>query len=571
MKYSEDMEYRWTFLDTAGSDFEIGYQHGSAIPEPCQKGIAFFFCDLYKRALNTQKTSFLRAFGVNLADQLIQKTLIKRLKKNIPAWAMERIRGLSEGSKLSLDDLCLAFVLPDVLPILEAYLRRVSPKSFALPSLPNAIFGCSSFFYKRSDGLLFGRNLDFPGVGYWDRFPVLQKIAIPGSIPYVAFTTAGMPFGGISGVNEAKIAVCLHQHYSADVSASGKLPYIISEQVLRKAESLSDAQKIIQEESSASAWAFLVADGKKNQASIFEKSAHYLSQVPLTEKYLSHANHFQGEVCRADEFSMSEKMNWDNHFRRLCLSHKLSSFSEDIDIHQALVILSDHTDLFWNQEKIINRTVSQIFNIQSLLLDFSNFDVWLASGKSPIHLNSYQRFDLQRVFSGQLENQDERRLSGFAFKDPSKHRAKIKLVESLQSAMSGDFSKACQQMKMCLSESFEPECAIIYATLLFKQRDFDEAINVLLRAEEAVENCVKNASEESKSYPPEYFEIGLNLARAYRLTGNVSQMNFHKNRIIKNAFLIDALIVNLARKVDHYSLREVDVNLTAYSTYMPLR
>src|SRR3989338_6048323 len=93
-----------------------------------------------------------------------------------------------------------------------------------------------------------------------------------GSLKYIGFTTAGVPLGGITGVNEAQISVALHQHYSKETSLQGHLPFVISEKILMEAENLTDALKILNDSHVNSSWAFVVADGKTKDGFIYESA-----------------------------------------------------------------------------------------------------------------------------------------------------------------------------------------------------------------------------------------------------------------------------------------------------------
>src|SRR5262249_40440139 len=121
---------------------------------------------------------------------------------HLPPMAKDRIQGVAAASALSVEELTIAMVLPDLMPILESLAGKVAPGTLIGVSAPR--FGCSSFV---ASGKYFlqGRNLDFPGVAYWDRYPVLQQTSLDGKLRYIGFTTAGVPIGGITGINEAQV------------------------------------------------------------------------------------------------------------------------------------------------------------------------------------------------------------------------------------------------------------------------------------------------------------------------------------------------------------------------------
>src|SRR5262249_3838545 len=151
-------------------------------------------------------------------------------------------------------------ILPDLMPMLQAYLTRLKPALF-IEATPPPKFGCSSFV-SSGKHFLHGRNLDFPGVSFWDRYPVIQSTQRKGWLRYIGFTTAGVPRAGITGINEAQLSVSLHQHYCRETTLKGTLPFATAEEILGRAQTLQQAMDILRESIPATSWAFIITDGK---------------------------------------------------------------------------------------------------------------------------------------------------------------------------------------------------------------------------------------------------------------------------------------------------------------------
>ena len=95
----------------------------------------------------------------------------------------------------------------------------------------------------------------------------------PGWHRYVAFGTAGLIYpGGISGLNDAGIAVSLHQlsttHYRTHVGTGvADIAPIIQQRVLREAGTLEQAVEIIRSVQPFSAWVIFCSDAAAGRAS----------------------------------------------------------------------------------------------------------------------------------------------------------------------------------------------------------------------------------------------------------------------------------------------------------------
>lgn len=387
-------------LHLSGSDYEIGRAHAEALGDSVRQGMVHFYYEFWQRMLNSVNVGGLEGWIVKRVQSLVDPFLVQRLAKNIPPASLDRLRGVAEAAELPMEQLLTIVVLPDLLPWLQALSTRFQPDAFVGVSTP--IFGCSSFV-NRGEYFLHGRNLDFPGVAYWDRYPVIQCTERQGGRHrFIGFTTAGVPICGITGVNEAQISVSLHQHYCRETNTKGVLPFVIGEEILSEAASLDEARAILERHRVATSWAFVVTDGKTRDAFVCEthpkaRGIRYLGNGSVC---LSHSNYFQSQECKPMEYAATARMNWDNYSRKTRLEHLVNEEGYALQPEQAVRFMGDHFDPYWRKEKPFNRTVSQVYNIQSLVLDPERMKLWIAEGPAPIHLREYQEYDLAEIFAG---------------------------------------------------------------------------------------------------------------------------------------------------------------------------
>ena len=302
-------------IHVSGTDRAIGRQHAELVGEAAKKGMPKFYYELWRRILGSHVEGNLRNGLLQAAKWFVDPLLMNRLAAQVPDALKDRMQGVCDVTGTPYKELATALLLPDLLPMLQAYLTKIQPGKFIDVATPPG-FGCSSFV-ANGDRFLMGRNLDFPGVAYWDRYPVVQVTAKTGDLQYIGFTSAGVPIAGITGVNEAQICVALHQHYCRETSLRGILPFVIAEEVLGKARTLKEAQRILEQHKVASSWAFIVADGKSRDAFIFESHprARGIVRMPASGA-LAHSNFFQSEECRPAGYATTARMNWDNYWRK---------------------------------------------------------------------------------------------------------------------------------------------------------------------------------------------------------------------------------------------------------------
>jgi len=549
-----------------GSDRQIGRQHAEQLGDKIAQGMAPFYTSFFDRVTKPPGLSLWENLGLNVLLKGMDTLLIQKLISQIPQSFKERMAGIAEVSGVKEDTLLKAFILPDLLPMLQAYLVRMKPHLGASVAFPQ--MGCSSFVAKGKK-FIQGRNLDFPGVAYWDRYPVLQVIRPKDKLSYIAISSAGVPLGGISGVNELGISVALHQHYSTHTDRGGVLPFVVSERILSEARTLEQALSLIQSHALASSWAFVVADAQSQNAFIYEGTPQISGVRWLKEEgnLLTHSNYFQSRECRSQDYATTDRMNWDNFWRRETLDRILRSNLEELSAELAISAISDHTDGFWKEEKTINRTVSQVYNIQSYVIDFSDQKLFVAEGNCPIHLQRFREFDLSKIFKGDFSGSVETK-KAYEFKDTSKKHAKEEYILSFVSAFNGDDEEAFRRLQKSLKFSFVPEAALVAALVNFRLHgDLNYSIQILEQGQIEIEDKVKRLGIQTM--PPEYFELLLYQARGFDLKGNHSAALKVYQKILQSPALRDANIRRWARAGKKYSPKRIKRLVMPYSSYIP--
>jgi hypothetical protein len=553
-------------IHTKGTDFEIGHKHAELLGGKVQDGMVGFYRDFWHRLLNNRPKSFPQNVVAIVLQKLVDPGLVNQLIKQVPPYFMERISGVAEGAGLSFRDFLTPLVLPDLLPVLQAYAGRLGAVNFIDVS-PPPLFGCSSFVHNGIN-FLQGRNLDFPGVGYWDRYPVIQMMEPKNTLRYIGFGTAGVPLAGITGVNEAQISVALHQHYCFETNLKGYLPFVIGEEILRNARSLNEALEILSRFKVASSWAFVVADGKTRRAFIYEThpKAAGIRWLDEKNKTLTHSNFYQTVETAAKEYATTERMIWDNYSRSNRLRNIIELADDNFDVAKAVKAISDHWDPYWGTERIMNRTVSQIFNVQSLVWDLENMKVYFAEGNAPVHLGRFFEYDMGAIFSGH-GGRTGKSFEGYVFSKPNLLEAKKSFIHSFIHSFEGKMVEARSELVQTLGFEDFPEARLISGLIAMKEGDFQMASDMLSAAKKHIE---RDKAIWGKSYfPPEYFEVWLYWARSLDLLGKRGEALKQYSEIEAHPDLRDTVVKRIASAKKCYRKEELDRIMMPYSSYLP--
>ncbi len=238
------------------------------------------------------------AGGAGILLGLAYNQMVRLMHREMPTNLAEEVDAMANGLRLDPIILRRGLSLPDTGVLLQG-----------LGSLPFLKFlpagGCSSVALRgKEGGLLWGRNLDFAGVGTFDRHPMLLSIepaADTKELRHIVLGADGLLFGGITGVNEAGIAFAVHQNFSKDVSLSGIPMVVIGELVLRKAHNLEEAEEILRAHRPASIWTFVVGDLNQGEMMAVESSPQQFLVRRNDGPLFAQTNHQMHEESRRNE------------------------------------------------------------------------------------------------------------------------------------------------------------------------------------------------------------------------------------------------------------------------------
>jgi hypothetical protein len=183
-------------------------------------------------------------------------------------------------------------------------------------------FACTGFAVPAvlaAGGLhLHARNLD-ADLYNWNTAPVLSLIdeteGKPGWHRYTAFGTAGLIYpGGISGLNDAGLAVSLHQLSTTEVEsgfllAKGDIAPFVQQRMLREAGSLDDAIDLAKSTRHFAAWTFFVSEAATGKACRIEVNGERVRVTRHEGEAIAQTNHFLHPDMVERQFGAG-----DNHF-----------------------------------------------------------------------------------------------------------------------------------------------------------------------------------------------------------------------------------------------------------------
>ncbi len=380
-------------LYVQGDKFEMAYQHGRLLRDDIRQGA------LPQTAMIV-RNSVLNAFPLppNAAESVIKTInhiyggrMVDYASKSLGISEHEFLAdayGMAEGSGLSADTVVNAFTGPETLQVILG--EKVGGGS-SLPA-PLSVSECTDFAVRssRGDGMIIGRNTDYPLNGSFDRFPtVVYYHPTDGDQKFMSVTSAGLHTAGVVGLNESGLFVGIHTIPTQDVGKNGFPAFFIGERVLRKAKNFEEAVRIFSRMKPAAGWAYtLVSTHEKRSAAIEFNNKNFVVRESRSGAHIQ-TNHYMTDAMKSANLDLNATVNQDTQARYRRVQDLLDANNLRLDADGAVKILADKVDPITGQTRGLGNVVAVHTTLTSAVVDSHARKVYVATGTAPVSLTPF--------------------------------------------------------------------------------------------------------------------------------------------------------------------------------------
>jgi hypothetical protein len=246
-----------------------------------------------------------------------------------------------------------------------------------------------------NNGWVIGRNFDFDIDGLFDREKILKWSYPDNGNAYLSIIWSGM-VGVVTGVNEKGIYGSTNAAGSDDFSRAGTPTTILLKNILTNANNLEEAIKIVKETHVFISEIFLLADAKKQQVAVIEKSPDRITVNYLTKSSVI-ANHFVDPLWVDDITNSKRKLELTSDFRFKRGQELLIDEANLPAIDKTVSILRDRS-LFNNRATHLGHSgaIDSLIASQSVIYDLSKMILYINLG--PGTIGKYLGYDLKESF-----------------------------------------------------------------------------------------------------------------------------------------------------------------------------
>lgn len=360
-----------------GSPYELGRQHGHLLRQRV-------------RASVTQVLSYFRRYlKIPLVRTWVANWWLdqpwRQANPFIPPQYIEELRGLADGSGVSLRELA------------------------RLHAVPDRTYACSSFAAwgraTQHGRLIHVRNLDWNIDAGIQQHPVIFVVRPAGKSAFVNVGWAGF-IGVLTGINDRQLSIGQIGAETLDVTFRGEPMVFLMRRVLEEAPALEDAATLIVTAKRTIGANYILADARRRQALAIE-TTHHRAQVfrsnDPAERAVGYARTVPDAVFRADTAMdaaiRDRQVASHGDPSRPGLEDPVGSSAYDVRyLGQAAGLLSHYGQLDGRRAQHIAAAVAPNSNIQSVVFTWPDLWVANASGRTPAAQTSYHHFSLPRLF-----------------------------------------------------------------------------------------------------------------------------------------------------------------------------
>jgi hypothetical protein len=470
----------------------MGYQHGVLLRDEILHGATPYYARPVENfAPFKHMSALIRFFLAKYFDWTIYRPLLKAS----PHEYVAELKGLADGCGLAFADIFRGNMLSD----LNMNLVKVLEKKALQQAGGNECTSFAAFDKATEDGnLVMGRNTDYSGGGLWDKNQTVVFYEPEDGYKFANVSSAGL-LKCNSCMNEKGLCLGAHFLFLNDTRADGVSFTFLELEIMKKAATVDEAIAIVKKNPRAGAFAFLLANGKTNEAAVVECSAGEVGVRRPEEDVIWETNMgTTSEIEPVDVFLRNGiGKNPIARFERMRMLTK--EHAGTITPELAAQFMGDHMDMCSDSMRPVGGIISQGTNLTSAVFHPANFDFWVADGLAPVCNNTYVGFNLMDELADDGSSRDLTNLPPNDYVHTDDYKALRKYYEAAICFMIPPTDEKAALEKLKEASAIKPDEAIyqrLVGLMLLRRGDAVAASEHLRRALE----CVQSPSERAQAH-----------------------------------------------------------------------
>jgi tetratricopeptide (TPR) repeat protein len=242
--------------------------------------------------------------------------------------------------------------------------------------------------------MIVGRNTDYLGQGRWMKYQTLFFYSPINQHRYVKVSSAGL-LKSNSAMNEKGMVVGGHLMSFTGSTPAGVSFTIFENEIMRKAASLEQAEKILKDSKRGGSFGLTVADSRQGTGKVFEATSEHLGERKMNNGLLYLTNNSTTPELRPVDLMIRHNLGMrDSYGRFQRFEELLVNNYGAINPEISAAIMGDHFDYSASVERGVGNIIGSHLNVTSVIFKPEQGRFWVAGrSQEPSCLYEYKGFD----------------------------------------------------------------------------------------------------------------------------------------------------------------------------------
>lgn len=355
------------FLTVKGESYEMGLQYGVLMNDQ--------ILELDVKVDSIVETFVGKFFLKKWIANKVLKSKIRKIEKQMPKEFLEELEGMAEGCDLNLREVKTIAYFPQIFYDIS----------------------CTSFVLKNEEGIVHGRNLDWPGIEIFTHYPLIVNYYRKGKIPTTILTFVSYP-GAYTGMNHNGLSMSINMNgcpvpegkKKSDYNTDMPMPYKVR-QVMENADELSEADEMFKNYSTH-AWFIMVGSKKDHSAAMYELTRGEVIKNEMKDNMIAVTNLSLSDKGRFEysPINMHNDSNIAREDKLKELNHKLDN--QDL-VEKAYQMISS-TEYYHLQHDPYYIGINNDMSVKSCIMDNTNNKIYFSYAEKLAGLGQFLEYDI---------------------------------------------------------------------------------------------------------------------------------------------------------------------------------
>ncbi len=373
------LEYREgiPFLHVKGDPYQIGLQYGVLL----RKEMLSFYTevDSVEKEMLTKiynASPWYKKILISAFASVMITRKVKSFKERVPEEYIAQLKGMSDGSGISLEKILSVTFGPDLY--------------------------CSSFIVKSMDKLIHGRNAD-QSISFMGKYPLIAHYNKNGKYSYIDIGIVGAPFV-CTGINEHGLTLSWSQATYKPIDGAGTM--LMFNKIMEECRNLNDVDNI---EKNVDKFVAMIGSMDDSSGAAYDIVNNEVLRTDLKDGFIYATNRCVSQSMR-EKYNSILDIAWTNEAREYIYREILTKDNK-FTIDDAIRLLSN-TDFYNYKGNILPyrgwETINNQNTLSSVILDPKYSTVYFAYHTNFAGLSRWVEYNYKNNVVNVIKDKDER-------------------------------------------------------------------------------------------------------------------------------------------------------------------